>query len=833
MVVDQALQRLRLARFQDVAEYRGFRNAVASLMEEVEREALGTSQLDRHPYSLRHPDSLQRDLARIYDEVERELTSRGRALRNARLRAAAESGAKLPPRIILDGFFAFSSAELTLIESLAARIQLVVTLPASGTDTRELLDSSGWPGAEAARTRLLAAGFRERRCTGVFSSPAIQIFCAATLERETEEIARRILDEAARGRPLRDMGIVLRTRDPYTPALATTLARFGIPARFYFASALAAHPAIDFLAGTARALLHGWDHAELLRLLRMPVSGVGATPDGDRFDFELRKLIPGRGLPFRASDKLPSAPPIESLLSSFASMNGWMRDRIEPAEWASRIKTLRALIPAPETGSLQPLDIWTSTARALDAFDALAEEVAASLGGAAATLGKAPEVARPERIALHQFWAHVEAALELTELRVPDRRRDVVHIFDVFEARQWALPVIFVCGMNERHFPQYHREDPLLNDAARWRANLKTSTDLQQEERSLFQLAITRATERTILSYSLFDDKGDPTLPSFFIDGIAGHTNAVPCETRVRPRPSRAIPPLENAPVRDGELLGRIAAAHRTLSPTSIERFLQCPFQFFADKSLRLRRRPPAPRDRLDLLAQGSIMHAAIAGLEEMPLLGAAIFDEVFAAEGAKLRIPGGYRTEAVRLEMLRNFTAFLGDHHPSLGWPARVEEKFNFPLTPGLNLRGRIDRLEVGPRREALVIDYKYSVAKTIHDRVKHQDKGEVVQAGLYLLAAVKEFGLRPAGMLYCGLKKEVEWDGWHLPLPGLEEIGESCTRDRLDELTHAAAATAARVFDSIASGEIAVRPADQTKCAWCDYRDICRVETRRILTT
>ena len=115
--------------------------------------------------------------------------------------------------------------------------------------------------------------------------------------------------------------------------------------------------------------------------------------------------------------------------------------------------------------------------------------------------------------------------------------------------------------------------------------------------------------------------------------------------------------------------------------------------------------------------------------------------------------------------------------------------------------MRGRIDRLETGPHGEALVIDYKYSAPNRIRDQVKNQDKGEVVQAGLYLLAAVKEFGLTPAGMLYCGLKKEVEWGGWHVPLAGLEKIGESCTRDRLAELTNAAAATAVAVFESIVS--------------------------------
>jgi ATP-dependent helicase/DNAse subunit B len=821
LAVDEALHRVRPARFQAVAEYRGFRNALASLLEEVDRDAL---------------DTLSPDLARLYDEAQQRLGSSGAALRNARLlMAAAKSPGELPPQIVFDGFFSFSNAELTLIESLAARSRIVVTLPQGppgGSSTRAGSNKSAWPGAAAARSRLLRAGFAEARCTHVFRTPAVEAFCAPTLEQETEEIARRVLEEAAHGRPFHEMGIVLRARDPYAPALKTTLTRFGIPARFYFAEALGAYPAIAFLAGAVRALLDGWDHAELLRLVRMPVSGVGATPDGDRFDFELREPLPGRGLPLRGLPilGLPETPrAVTSLLESFAAMNAWLHDRLEPAEWAARVRTLRALIPEPVLdGSISPsisqrqLTAWSSTARALDAFDGVLGETAALLGESG-------------RIALHQFWPQVESALELNELRLSDHRRDVVHVFDVFEARQWELPVVFVCGMTERHFPQYHREDPLLDDAARRRAGLTTSAELQREERSLFHLATTRATAKTVVSYARFDEKGDATLPSFFLDDMPVSKNVASCEIRVRPRPSRSVSGLsglEGRRIADPEMLRRLAIEHRTLSPSSIERFLQCAFQFFAERSLRLRPRPAAPRDRLDMLVQGSIIHAAIAGLEEMPLLGAAVFEDVFATEISKRRIPGGYRTEAVRLEMLRNFTAFLAERSVSSGfapgWTARVEEKFKIALTPDLSVRGRIDRLETGPNGEALVIDYKYSAPNTIRDRVKGQDDGEVVQAGLYLLAAVKEFGLTPAGMLYCGLKKEVKWGGWHLPLAGLEKAGENCTRDRLDELTEAAAATAVTVFESIASGEISVRPADESKCAWCDYRDICRIDAQ-----
>ena len=67
-------------------------------------------------------------------------------------------------------------------------------------------------------------------------------------------------------------------------------------------------------------------------------------------------------------------------------------------------------------------------------------------------------------------------------------------------------------------FSQYHREDPILGDAARSRSGLDTAADRQAEERFLFELAISRATEETILSYPRFDEQGEDTLPSFFLE---------------------------------------------------------------------------------------------------------------------------------------------------------------------------------------------------------------------------------------------------------------------------------------------------------------------------
>jgi RecB family exonuclease len=367
-----------------------------------------------------------------------------------------------------------------------------------------------------------------------------------------------------------------------------------------------------------------------------------------------------------------------------------------------------------------------------------------------------------------------------------------------------------------------------MGDAARRREGLRTSAELEEEEPRLFELAAARATGKIIFSYSRFNEKGEDAVPSFFLDRNGLDLNGVEfCDTRVHPQPIRQSAAAVPGSVGDADLLAQLAKTHQALAPTSIETFLQCPFQFFAAKTLRLRPRPKTPRERLDVLLQGSILHRALAEVSRAPLLGAAIFDEVFEEECRRARVPANYRTEAVRLEMRRHFDAFLADAQVVLGWASRVEEKFSFALNPLLTLRGRVDRLDVGPGKETLVIDYKYSAANRIRERTDEDQAGNLVQGGLYLLAAERQFGLKPAGMLYCGLRKGVVWAGWHVSIPGLERIGEAVSREQLQAITRAAADKAVGVFEAIASGSVAARPADEKKCAWCDFADICRVES------
>jgi RecB family exonuclease len=605
--------------------------------------------------------------------------------------------------------------------------------------------------------------------------------------------------------------------------LRTTLGRFGIPARFYFADRLGDHPVCRFLGGVLEALLSGWDHARLLEILQLPVSGIAATAAGDRLDFAMRKQIPGSGLGSDLDALFATQPDGQAaeLLIRLRGIDHWRSLALRPPEWSARFQSLRELLPVsqPEDGvSHERLAVWRAQVCALDTFELAVEEAGAALGDGIS-------------LTLAEFWNAARGVVNRAPLRVPDLRRDVVHVMDVYEARQWQLPVVFLCGLLERQFPQYPRQNPLLGDAARLALRgrgilLPTTADREQEERFLFQLAAGRATHHLILSYPEFNDKGEKSLTSVFLREFREQRHPQEQASRpVRPAPTR--PPTRRRPstIADPALREFLAQRHARLSPSGIEQYLQCPFQFFGGKSLALRAAPPKPEDRLNQLVQGSILHDALAEMRRTGETAGVVFDRVFRAACRKEHVPDSYRTEAVRLELFRHLSAFAEDRSVALPWISQVEEAFEFPVENGPAVRGRVDRMDIGPSGEALVIDYKHSGVQRLKERIKSTAAGDLVQAGLYLLAAERSLGLRPVGMLFCGLRKGVTWHGWHTSILGLE-VGERCSSAMLRELMETAMEKSRTAHASILAGNIAPRPADEDKCRYCDYRDICRVE-------
>jgi hypothetical protein len=157
--------------------------------------------------------------------------------------------------------------------------------------------------------------------------------------------------------------------------------------------------------------------------------------------------------------------------------------------------------------------IWRTQAAALAHFRDAVSEAAGALNPSAA-------------IGCRVFRDALRTVLASDTLRIVDHRRDVVHVIDAIEARQWRVPVVFACGLLEGQFPKHHAEDAILPDPVRRRLQdagvpVKTSDERQAEEKLLFDMVLTRATEKLILSYGRLNGRGEPNLPSFLLPRAA------------------------------------------------------------------------------------------------------------------------------------------------------------------------------------------------------------------------------------------------------------------------------------------------------------------------
>jgi ATP-dependent helicase/DNAse subunit B len=755
LIVEEAARRVDRPEFARVVNLPGFCASVARTVEEFSSAGCDSARLESCL-----PDApLGEAFLTVYREVDRELERRGLVLRARRLEIAAQriEAEGLPgiATIWLDGFHALPDPELRVLEALARHATVTVTIGEDDLDDR---------------LRRLAE--RVERRAKARPSPAVAVVRAPNVERECEEIARRVVEQAAAGRPFREIGIVVRSEDAYKAILRSTLERFGIPARFYFDEDRERHPEVRYLTGAVDAMLGGWDFEATLRAIRL-TPGFEDSTELDRFEWKVREQMPNQGLDALRALDAPQ-PPIDRL----AALEEWRSLAIEPREWAARIGG------------------W--------ARSELLEEALADAAEALDGRGAMPLVA---------YWRAVKAVLRLLPLRVVDARRNAVNVLSAHEARQWVLPVVYVCGMVEKQFPQFHRQDPFFPGAARRALNasgvrVRTAEQFEREERALFASAMTRATLAVTLSYPEFDARGERNLASMFLESIVSPRDP---SRAVRPMPRHAPIPVRAVEIRETRLLEYVREKTAMLSASRLENFLQCPYQYFSGGLLRLKPAPPRPEMRLNknYMRQGEIVHSVLARWWNEGGDIAAVFEEVFAQISAKYRIQVSYQTERARNAMLDDLRKFAADDEWDRGAyrESKTEQEFEFALNDSVAIRGKIDRLDVAHDGRAVVIDYKYSNAQNTKAKLENEN---LLQAPLYLMAAERQFGLAPSAMYYIGLKAGVEYAQW---------AATEGWRERVTEKT-------LRVVDEIRGGRIAVAPFDPDKCRFCDAKDVCRVE-------
>lgn len=636
-------------------------------------------------------------------------------------------------------------------------------------------------------------------------SPSQDLFRARTPDQEAGEIARRILEMAGGGRRFRDIGILVRSPEPYLALLEAALSRYGIPYRSYFPQRLAGEAGPRFVSAVIDALLSSWDHDKVLTALKLAGDWEGL----DGFDWKVRSKMPQRGL---ASLQEMAEGRIAALLARFAALDEWSSITIPPSEWAERIEAIvdwRQPVAVGPTPHRDAILLWKRDLAAMAALPPVLREAAGSLP--------------PVPVGLREYWHAATVALAAAPLRVPDGRHNVVHVMSVYEARQWELPVVFVCGLVEKQFPRHHPQNPFFPDAARRQLQnrgirVPATGDLDEEERFLFRFAATRATESLVLSYPESDVRAAPNLRSSFLD-----LEEVPVGSAIRPRPVRAARLGDRRDIEDPGLLGYLRAKTATMSPSSLEGFLDCPFQYFARRTLGLDTRPLRPDDRLDFLLQGTIVHMALSrwkpGLDPE-----RVFDTVFQEICREKAVPEGYKAESIRQRLLDDVRRYLNDNRLPPRADSIVEQQFSLPVAGDLVVRGRIDRIDRQSDGSLIVIDYKYSPAQRVLQKTRDETR---LQGPLYAMAAARALDARVDAMVYCSLRadtqrKEITYAGWTAEGVNLIPRAEPLTPEWIEQGVERAYETVLEVR----SGRISAAPSDRDLCRRCEMRDVCRLE-------
>ncbi len=795
MLVEEALAEIPLQQFEKVKRYPGFRKAAMDQIQELAAAGYSSRDLRRH--------SDLNEFIAIFAYVEKQAAQRGWHFPAHRLRTAA---ARVPvlSNVVFHGFFSFTRPELTVVAALAKGGAVLLSLPS-------------WEGTAETMVALRTMGCEEIQFPA--DSPATVkrvLVTPPTADQEADEIARRILAARSAGREFREIGIVVRSEHPGAKVLRCALERFGIPARFYFGEPLGENPVTAYLAALVEAMLDGWEHGATIAALRK--GGIPLDNAADEFEYVVQTALPNAGL---AALRLLAAGKYDPVFNQLERLDGWRSKPAAAREWTARFRGLTGLYPAPQirddAGAVW-LAIWRAQAAALAGLEACVDELGTLLDPA-------------ESLTCAEYWQQLKTVIEAATLRIPDNRRNVVHVMDAYEARQWKLPVVFLCGLLEKQFPKHHSQSPLLSDAVRLRLreagiSLRTTSDRHEEERFLFELATSRATSMLVLSYPLLNAKGEANLPSFFLEKLREDRGLAPePAVRCRPVPSRAQRPIATVSIYDEGLRAALETRYSSIRTTALETFLQCPFQLFAQSTLQLQEAPLPPEERLNPMLQGSIAHRALQRLyttgESLPVAFQAVWDE----ESLKARVPNGYRTEAVRIELFRNLETFVNATQLPRTAKSEFERPFRIEILDGVTVTGKIDRIDIDEQGRALVVDYKYKNGPGIKGLVAAHEEGHLVQGGIYL-RAIRASKYQPAGMIYAGFRSEASFGGW-VAGGAFPDLKNGCSPEELNDVVRRATEVAVTAIGQIHDGRITPAPADIAKCEYCAFAVACRVET------
>ncbi|HLY94687.1 MAG TPA: PD-(D/E)XK nuclease family protein [Gaiellaceae bacterium] len=509
LLVRRVLAAAQLDGLAASARFGGFADGLLQVLGELESGLLDPAQLEG-------------DLASLYAAYRAELDRLALSDRNLLRRRAAERlqsdlDAWHGEPVFAYGFEDLTGAEWALLEALAARAEVTVSLPyepgrpafaslqrtaedlakLAGANIEELPPRYG-ESAHSAIAHLERALFADVAPPPVPIDGAVRFFEGAGIRGALELVGEELLDLLRAGTPAERIGVICPSSERLRAPLETALGTLGVPYSIDGELRLAQTPYGQALVALLRFAWLGGTRRDLFTFLRSPFSGV----ERRAVDFVEGRLR-GRAIqtPERVveeSEKLRGSP-----LPGLAEV----RDASDPIE-AVRELAQRMLrhahgVDAPPAGEASRLDLRAS------------ETVTRLLA----------ELERWRTLVGELSREDVMTALERQTLR-PMRGDEPgrVAVVDLLRARTRRFDSVFILGLEEGSLPRRGLSSPFLDDDTRRALDEDGARLLRPDsvsrDRYLFYTACTRPLDRLYLVREAASDEGSPREASPFWDEV-------------------------------------------------------------------------------------------------------------------------------------------------------------------------------------------------------------------------------------------------------------------------------------------------------------------------
>jgi ATP-dependent helicase/DNAse subunit B len=708
------------------------------------------------------------------------------------------------------GFERLTAVEWSLLEALAGRTEVTVSLPyeqgraafeslrPTAEDLAALADGRIEELPPATDVAQPAIAYLERTLFGdAPGAPppldgALAFFEGAGVRGALELVGDELLSLVRAGTAPASIAIVCPSLTRWRAPLETVFRTLGIPYVFDARGRLSETAFGHALLGLLRYAWAAGSRADLFAFLRSPYSGLTRA----HVDFVEGRL---RGRAIASSERVEAV--IEELRGSplrqlEALRSGGTASAAVRALAQSMLRAAHGLErpPAGEDPA-DDLAAFDATTRLLDELDRWAARI-------------------DEPVPADELIA----ALERSRLRRPRLEPGKVAVLDLDRARTARFEIVFVLGLEEGSLPRRAAGSPFLDDDERERLGGRLPrVDQVSRDRYLFYAACSRPTRRLYLVRESATDEGSPREASPFWDEVQSLFPPEEVERATRRRRlSELTWSVDDAPTererlralasiaRDapGEADGLASAngwerrlqrarasqqrrtqlrhplvretlgARTTFNVTELERMADCSSAWFVDRLLD----PKTIDAEVDAKLRGSVAHNALhkfftslpkeVGEDRVP--PGRVDDAVrlmrrcldTALEGVRMEMTTMQRRE-LDAGLWRDLEAFVRQEAEDDAQlvPKRFEVSFGMERSPqelqrgldlgeGLTLSGKIDRIDVDPfSARGIVQDYK--AGRTAHSATQIE-KELRLQIPLYMLVLRDLVGIEPLGGVY-----------------------------------------------------------------------------------